>query len=292
MSEHDPRQRLRTILAGERCVRMASIFDPISARIADDIGAEAGLMGGSLVSHVVLGAPDLILLTLSELAEQVHRCTRASSVPIVVDADHGYGNALNVMRTVQELDTAGAGAVMIEDTLLPRAFGAGEVPQLLSVEESVGKMRAAVAARGDSDLVVLGRTGAANVTSVDDAIRRFEAYEAAGVDALFLPGIGSREDLERIATAVRLPLVLGGAPTALSDPAVLASRKVRLWSAGHQVFAVAVNALYRSMKAVHEGTPPATLDGIASKEIMDCVTGARAYAEAVQRFLDDETRQA
>jgi carboxyvinyl-carboxyphosphonate phosphorylmutase len=285
MIKHLPRQRLREILAGDRCVMMASIFDPISSRIAGEIGAEAGLMGGSLVSHVVLGAPDLILLTLTELAEQVHRCTRASQVPLVVDGDHGYGNAMNVMRTVQELDTAGAAAVMIEDTLLPRPFGVSDAPQLLSFAESVGKIQAAVAARGDSDLIVLGRTGAATTTSVEDAIDRFKAFEAAGVDALFLPGIGSREDLDRIAASVRLPLVLGGASGALCDAAYLASRKVRLWSAGHQVFPVAVNALYQAMKAVHEGTLPARLDGIAPKEVMDIVTAAPAYAGALAKFL-------
>jgi len=267
---------------------MATIFDPSSARIADELGFEAGLMGGSIVSHVVLGAPDVIVLTLTELAEQLHRCARVSRVPIVVDGDHGYGNALNVMRTVQELDSAGAGAVMIEDTLLPRGFGPSETPQLLSLEESIGKIRAAVHARGDSDLVVLGRTSAASISSVDDASGRQKAVEAVGVDGLMLPGLKTRDDLDRVSSALRLPLVLGGMPETMCDEEYLASRRVRLWSSGHQTFSVAVKALYDAMKAVRDGVLASRLPATASKELMNGVTGAADYKSWTRQFLGGE----
>ena len=172
----------------------------------------AGLVGGSIVSHAVLGAPDVIVLTLTELAEQVRRCTRVSEVPLVIDGDHGYGNALNVMRTVQELDYAGAAAVMIEDTLLPRPFGISDKPQLLPLDEALGKIKAAVAARENSDLLIVGRTSAASISGLPDALERLRAYEAAGVDALMLPGLRTREDLEAISKGVRLPLVIGLLP--------------------------------------------------------------------------------
>ncbi len=219
------RARLRDILRGDRCVLMASVIDPLSARIAQKIGSEVGLMGGSLASLAVLGAPDHILITLSELAEQVRRCTRASSVPLVVDGDHGYGNALNVMRTIQELDAAGAAAVSIEDTLLPRAFGASDTAQLIPLAEGVAKLKAAVAARGGDGPLVLGRTSAASLTGVADAIARFTAYEATGVDALMIPGIKSREDLDAISAATTLPLVVGGLPAAMCDPVYLAAAR-------------------------------------------------------------------
>ena len=148
MSTSVKRKRLRAVLSGNRCALLASIFDPFSARMAEQLDFEAGLMGGSLASYAVLGAPDLILITLTELAEQVHRCTRVSAVPLVVDGDHGYGNALNVMRAVQEIDAAGAAGLMIEDTLLPRPFGSTPQPQLLSQDEGLGKIRAALKARG------------------------------------------------------------------------------------------------------------------------------------------------
>ena len=132
------------------------------------------MFAGSTASLTVLGAPDLILITLSEFAGQAYRINRAFDLPLLVDADHGYGNALNVMRTVQELETAGVAALTIEDTVLPRPYGAGGRP-LTSIEEGVGRMRAALAARQDPDLVIVGRTIAMGATGTDDALARAKA---------------------------------------------------------------------------------------------------------------------
>src|SRR5437879_6693894 len=117
------RDALRLILTGSVCIRPGSVYDAISVRIAEDLGFEVGMFGGSVASLAVLGDPDVALITLTELAEQMRRMSRAASLPVLVDADHGYGNALNVRRPVQELDVAGAGGLTIEDTLLPQAFG-------------------------------------------------------------------------------------------------------------------------------------------------------------------------
>src|SRR5438067_12813283 len=152
------REALRSILSGSRCVRPGSVYDAISIRIAEDLGFPLGMFGGSVASLAVLGDPDIALITLTELAEQMRRMSRAATLPVLVDADHGYGNALNVRRTVQELETAGAAGLTIEDTLLPVAFGEPKT-QLISVEEGVGKMKAAVHARADPALVIMGRTG-------------------------------------------------------------------------------------------------------------------------------------
>src|SRR5271170_6687932 len=149
----DRRDRLRAIIAGPRCIYPGSVFDAISARIAEDLGFETGMFAGSIASFTVLGAPDLVVLTLTEFAEQIHRITRAGALPLLVDADHGYGNALSVMRTVQELEAAGVAALTIEDTLLPRAYGDGKVT-LISLDEGLGKLRAALAARTDPSLVI------------------------------------------------------------------------------------------------------------------------------------------
>ena len=107
----DQRQRFRAVLAGDRCVHPGSVFDPISARIAEELGFEVGMFAAH-ASFTVLGAPDLIVLTLTEFAERAYRINRAGKLPLLVDADHGYGNALNVMRTVQELETAGVAAML------------------------------------------------------------------------------------------------------------------------------------------------------------------------------------
>src|ERR1700686_3841359 len=225
------RAALRSILSGSACIRPGSVYDAISIRIAQDLGFELGMFGGSVASLAVLGDPDIALIPLSELAEQMRRMSRAAALPVLVDADHGYGNALNVRRTVQELEMAGAAGLTIEDTLLPQAFGQAKT-QLISLEEGVGKMKAALDARGDPSLVIVGRTGAASVTSLDDAVARARAYEATGVDALFFTGIRSLAELEAIAQATTLPIVLGGAP----DPASLREQRVRIALQGHAPF--------------------------------------------------------
>src|SRR5438128_11582387 len=163
------REALRSILSGGHCVRPGSVYDAISVRIAEDLGFEVGMFGGSVASLAVLGDPDIALITLTELAEQMRRMSRAGALPVLVDADHGYGNGMNVRRTVQELEAAGAAGLTIEDTLLPQAYGQAKT-QLISLDEGVGKMKAALDARSDPSLVIIGRTGAATVTSVDDAV--------------------------------------------------------------------------------------------------------------------------
>src|ERR1700741_3141057 len=198
------REALRSILSGSACVHPGSVYDAISIRIAEDLGFKLGMFGGSVASLAVLGDPDIALITLTELAEQMRRMSRAAHLPVLVDADHGYGNALNVRRTVQELDAAGAGGLTIEDTLLPQTFGEKKT-QLISLEEGVGKMKAAVDGRGDPTLVILARTGAATVTTLGDAIERARAYEATGVDGLFFTGVRSRDEVQAISEATRLP---------------------------------------------------------------------------------------
>jgi len=178
----DRRTRFREVLNGNRCVHPGSVYDAISARIAEDLGFELGMFAGSVASLTVLGAPDLIVLTLSEFAQQAYRINRAGKLPLMVDADHGYGNALNVKRTVEELETAGIGGMSIEDTELPTPFGTTK-PRLTTIAEGVGKMKAALAGRQDPLLAIAGRTSAIQITGLDDAIARGKAYEAAGVDA-------------------------------------------------------------------------------------------------------------
>lgn len=285
MSADDKRQKLAALLAGDRCVLAGSVFDPISARIADEVGFEVGILGGSIASFTVLGAPDLILLTLTELAEQTRRICRAGKLPVLVDADHGYGNALSVMRTVEELASAGAAGLSIEDTLLPRAFGAAQDASLTSLEEGVGRMRAAVAAAHDSGISIFGRTGAVAITDLDDAVRRLQAYERAGVNALFIPYLKTRAQLDRIAAAVRLPMILGAPAAALIDIEYLASRRVRVCLRGHQGFAASVQAVYDTAQALKAGAPPEQLRNVAPEALLARLTGAAEYDRLSDQFL-------
>ena len=278
------REALRSILSGPKCVRPGSVYDATSIRIAEDLGFEVGMFGGSVASLAVLGDPDITLITLTELAEQMRRMSRAASLPVLVDADHGYGNALNVRRTVQELEAAGAGGLTIEDTLLPQAYGATKT-QLISLDEGVGKMKAALDGRGDPSLVIMARTGAPSVTSLDDAIARARAYETTGVDALFFTGIKNRGELEAIAAATRLPIVLGGAPEDMTAPDYLGRQRVRIALQGHAPFAASTQAVYETLKALREGTSPKNLKGLASQELTGRVTREQDMKSRSSDFL-------
>src|SRR5260370_12507383 len=265
------REALRLILTGSICVRPGSVYDAISMRIAEDLGFELGMFGGSVASLAVLGDPDVGLITLTELAEQMRRMWRAASLPVLVDADHGYGNALNVRRTVEELETAGAAGLTIEDTLLPQAFGQTGT-RLISLEEGVGKVKAALDARGDPALAIMARTGAVPITPLGDAIAPAIAYDGTGVDALFFTGVKTRSELEAIAAATKLPIVLGGAPEDMTDRDYLANQRVLIALQGHPPFAAATLAAFDTLKAMRDGQSLKDLKGLASSELTGRVT--------------------
>jgi oxaloacetate decarboxylase len=285
----DRRARFRSILGGERCIHPASVYDPVSVRIAQDLGFEAGMLAGSVASLTVLGAPDVVVLTLTEFAAQAYRINRAGNLPILVDADHGYGNALNVKRTVEELETAGVAAITIEDTLLPTPYGA-TASQLIPIEEGVGKMRAALAGRQDPRLVIVGRTSALSISGLADTIARLQAYEAAGVDMLFMVGVKTRAELDAISAAVKLPLCLGGAGKELDDPAYLSARNVRVCLQGHAPIMAAINAVHATLKALREGKPGSAFENISPpSELMKRSTRHADYAAWTADFLKART---
>jgi carboxyvinyl-carboxyphosphonate phosphorylmutase len=284
MTFHHRREKLRAILAGADCIRPGSVYDAISIRIAEDLGFELGMFGGSVASLVVLGDPDIALITLTELAEQMRRMSRAATLPVLVDADHGYGNALNVRRTVEELEASGAAGLTIEDTLLPPAFGETKT-QLISLAEGVGKIKAALDARRDPSLVIVGRTAAASITSLEDAIVRAKAYESCGVDALFFTGIKAKAELEAISAATHLPIILGGAPEAMSDLAYLREQRVRIALQGHAPIAAATKAVHDTLKALREGTSPKALSGLASADLTASVTREADVNARLAEFL-------
>jgi carboxyvinyl-carboxyphosphonate phosphorylmutase len=279
------RERFRAILRGNRCVHPGSVYDAISARIAEDLGFEIGMFSGSVGSMAVLGAPDLVVLTLSEFAAQAYRICRAGNLALLVDSDHGYGNALNVKRTVEELETAGVCALSIEDTVLPRPYGASDKPGLISLDEGVGKMKAALAGRQDPNLVIAGRTSALAIAGVEEAVKRARAYEAAGVDAMFLAGGVTAAAVEAVSKAIKLPLILGGGGGELGDLNWLAAHNVRVALQTHAPFGAAVQAVYNTLKALRDGVQPRELENIASPELMRRVTRADDYQRWTRDFL-------
>ena len=282
------RERFRILIEGDRCVYPGSVFDPISARIAEELGFEVGMFAGSVGSMAVLGSPDLILLSLSEFADQAYRICRAGNLALLVDADHGYGNALNVRRTVEELETAGVAALTIEDTALPQSYGTVGGTRLISIEEGVGKMKAALNGRQDPSLVIAGRTGAMSITGAEDTVARIKAYEIAGVDAVFLSGVTNTEQLAMVSDAVNIPIFLGGSASALGDINSLSAAGVRICLQGHQPFQAAVKATYETLKALREGTPPSELMTPAPKEMLSRFTRDNDHKRWMREWLGGE----
>lgn len=282
----DRRARFRAILAGDACLHPASVYDPMSARIAEDLGFELGMFAGSTASLTILGAPDLIAITLTEFAGQARRICRAvKRLPLLVDADHGYGNALNAMRTVEELEAAGVAAMTLEDTLLPRPYGDGKVT-LVGLEEGLGKVRAALAARDDPSFCIVARTGAVSVTGLADAVERTRAYTTSGADALFYTGIRSAAELDAIAAVATKPIILGGVEgPELSDRSYLAARGVRIALQGHQPIQAAQRAVHETLKALREGTPPKQVPGMPQGDLMARATREAEYGRWIREFL-------
>jgi carboxyvinyl-carboxyphosphonate phosphorylmutase len=279
------RDRFRTQLNGDQCVHPGSVFDPISARIAEHLGFENGMFAGSVASLTVLGDPDHILLTLNEFSQQAYRIGRASELPILVDADHGYGNALNVKRTVEELESAGVAALSIEDTELPRPFRSGGKTSLVSIGEGVGKMRAALEGRQDPTLVIAARTSAISVTGLEDTINRVKAYQDTGVDAIFLIGIKQKQQLEAIAEVCRLPIFLGGASAEVNQLDALGPMGVRISLQGHHPVMAAIQATYDTLKSLRDGTSPADINAI-DKSLFEKLSHVDEFDGWIEEFLE------
>jgi carboxyvinyl-carboxyphosphonate phosphorylmutase len=256
------------------------VFDPVSARLAAHAGFKLGLLGGSIASALVVGAPDLIVLTLTELADQVRRISRASALPLLVDADHGYGNALNVRRTVEELESAGVAALSIEDTELPQPY-AGK-SGVLPVEEFGDKLRAAVDARTDPALIVVGRIGAL-ARGLDETMARVKACVAADVDAIFLVGRASIEMLDAVRTVAKQPLLIGGEP---GTPDELISRGVRILMGGHPAYFAMLKGLYDAYVALRAGATAEDLaPSLLPKDLQDVALAEGDYASFRRDFL-------
>ncbi len=285
MNHTQQRKRMRAMLAGTQCVSPATVYDALSARVAESVGFELGILSGSVNAATVLAAPDLALHTLTEFADQVRRIMRVSKLSLLVDADHGYGNALNVMRTVQELEHAGVSALAVEDVAQPAAFGLAEgTMALISLEEMVGKLRAAVAAREDPALVIVGRIAALRVEGVERAVARAKAYAATGVDALFITGLQQLTHIEAIHAATPLPLIVGSAPGLKRED--LAVRGVRIFLQGHQPVAAAVKALRETYAHLYSGGAPADLQSkIASAEEMGRYLNGASYQAWQREYL-------
>jgi 2-methylisocitrate lyase-like PEP mutase family enzyme len=201
-----PAQQIRDLVAQDT-VLMPGVYDALTARIAARVGFDIVFISGYSVSAARLGEPDFGFLTESEMAEAARAVTRVSSAPVIVDADTGYGNAVNVIRTVRDFQDAGAAGVFLEDQVWPKKCGHMAGKEVVPTEDHAAKLRAAADARGERDLFIVARTDARQPLGLDAAIERCLAYKEAGADALFVEAPLSVEELQRIANELPGPLV-------------------------------------------------------------------------------------
>lgn len=280
-SPHKLRLAFRSLLKSDSCYHTASVFDPMSARIANDLGFEMGILGGSVASLQVLAAPDFALITLSEFVEQATRIGRVARLPIIADADHGYGNALNVMRTITELERAGVAALTIEDTVLPAGYGRKST-DLVSVEEGIGKIKGALEARIDEALSIFARTNATELSTAE-VISRTKAYEAAGADGICMVGIRDFAHLEEITQHLSVPvmLVTYGNPQ-LRDNARLAKAGVRIVVNGHAAYFAAIKATYDCLREQRD----ITASDLSASELSTKYSTLQEYRVWAREFMD------
>ena len=226
-----PRARLRELIGGSAPLVAPGAYDALSARLIEQAGFDAVYMTGFGTTASLIGRPDVGLLSGAEMVDNARRIVSAVDVPVIADADTGYGNAINVVRTVQLYEQAGVAGIQLEDQVMPKKCGHMSGKLLVGADEMVGKLRAAVEARRDPDLLIIARTDAVAVTGVDDAIARARAFAEAGADLLFVEAPTSEDDIARVADRARRRRAAGlqlgrGRP---DSPAVAgADRRARL----------------------------------------------------------------
>lgn len=282
--------RLRELLKRPGIVVAPGVYDCVSAKLAEGAGYEMVLLTGAGVAASLLGAPDVGLLTLTELVAQARNICQATSLPMLADAETGYGNAINVMRTVRELEAAGVAGLFIEDQVTPKRCGHFEGKELISMEEMEGKIRAACEARRDPDLVLMARTDAREILGLDEAIRRARAYVAAGADMIFIEAPHTLEELRRIGQAVNVPqlanLVEGG-KTPLASVAELEAMGFRVVSFSGSLQRAAIWAMAEFLDVLKkEGSVASLYPGhVVSLGERSGLLGLPAFYELERRFL-------
>ncbi len=273
------RAALRAILAGKTCIRPASVYDALSARAAARLGFPLGMLGGSVAALAVLGAPDHALLSLDEFAGLCRRICRAGALPLIVDADHGFGGALHAMRTVEELEVAGVAGMTLEDTLLPQPYG-NSGPGLIQQAEAVAKLKAALSARQDPAFVIVARTNA-QLQDADSLTARAAAYGAAGADALFITGARDPDLVARAQQAANLPLILPQPQGALAK-ADLAALGVRICLTPHRTLPAATLAAWDSLAET-----PGANGAQRPDDLMAELSEVARYDTLIARHLSD-----
>jgi 2-methylisocitrate lyase-like PEP mutase family enzyme len=243
----ESRARLRELLAQKKMTVAPFVFDCLQAKLAEQAGFEAIYMTGFGTS-AARGFPDLGLLTMTEMVANVRAIASAVKIPVICDADTGYGNPMNVWRTVREYEDAGAAAMHIEDQVFPKRCGFLAGKQVIPMDEMLPKVRAACDARRDRNLVIIARTDALAVNGWEDVMRRCRAYREAGADMVFVDGIRTRDDLANYAKLTDLPVLYNGAILPVAELAQLGF-KINIHPATMMVAFESMRSALRELKS-------------------------------------------
>jgi carboxyvinyl-carboxyphosphonate phosphorylmutase len=285
-----PRTRLRELISGPAPLVAPGAYDALSARLIEQAGFDAVYMTGFGTTASLIGRPDVGLLSGAEMVDNARRIVSAVDVPVIADADTGYGNAINVVRTVQLYEQAGVAGIQLEDQVMPKKCGHMSGKLLVGADEMVGKLRAAVEARRDPDLLIIARTDAVAVTGVDDAIARAHRFAEAGADLLFVEAPTSEEDIARVAEELRgvAPLVFNWAEGGRTPPLSLEriaelGFSVVIYPIGTLLAATAgIRALLATLKS--DGTPVSALPSLPGFDEFTALIGLPEIQELEQRF--------
>lgn len=288
MPRSSPAARLRQLLAEPGIVVMPGFHDALSGRLLAQAGVRLGFMSGFAVAMARLGLPDTGLISFTEMLGAVRDISEASpDFLFVADGDTGYGNALNVQRTVRAYAQAGAAAVMIEDQVMPKRCDEAVGKQVISRAEARLKIRAAVATARDSDILVLARSDARTVLGFEEALARCQDFAEEGADIIFLDSPANEEELARFCQAVPQPcmasMLLGGKSAPLS-PAGLQGLGVKIVTYPHAMIAAATQAMQQMATAMMQADPAGSLPAFSDFATLKNVAGFDEYFVAAEQY--------
>jgi carboxyvinyl-carboxyphosphonate phosphorylmutase len=281
--------RLRALLAGDELVVAPGAYDALSARLIESAGFPAVYMTGFGVTGSLIGRPDMGLLTMTEMVSAAARIRGAVDIPVIADADTGYGNALNVIRTVREYEAAGVAGIHLEDQVSPKRCGHLEGKQVIPADTMVDRVRAAVAARRNPDFVLIARTDAAAVEGLDAAVERAHRYREAGADMLFVEAVRTDAEIERVAAEfIGVPLLFNWAEGGKTPP----TPRARLEELGFRLVICPISGLLAATAALRavfakiaeDGTPIKAIEGLPALAEFTELVGIDEVAEIGERF--------
>jgi 2-methylisocitrate lyase-like PEP mutase family enzyme len=286
----NPRQALKQLLQRDQLLVAPGCFDGLSARLVEEAGFEAAYLSGGAVARS-MGIPDIGLVTMSEVIERAAQVASTVKIPIIADADTGYGNAINLVRTVREFERTGVAAIHIEDQITPKRCGHLDGKEIIPLAEMENKLEAALASRTDPDFCLIGRTDARGVNGFDDAIERGRAFAKLGVDAVFVEAPQSEAELEAIPRALPdVPLLVNvfkGGKTPMLPVAQLQQMGYRIAIYPSETQRAAIYAMRMALGLLkREGTTEAMDAALATFKERDQIVGLDDWQRLERRYLD------